>query len=319
MVARLCSMDFYLPEMRDNVLRRDIFRSTTLVFVLSFTDPEIILPTTVDTSHVFNTTLCNTATTTSTYTIYHTSTVPTSTVCDTATTTATYTIYHTSTVCDSSSTYSTYTSVDSYSTVLLTPTPSSSYIPTSTASVIDMHDLNRIVVNGIELSNVTCMLQTEYITPCINESSIQPIEETIMATPASVYNNCSSSVYIQCNSTKEKGTVEKEIKEIVKNLTVDPKETTFFQNMFKCAEDARPSSQAVGIVGGMFVAIPVAFVIIIDTPGYFRFIRRVYRILKHLFVKKPKITTIRVVRTEPTSLFTGATPVYSSDSLPPWR
>ena len=157
------------------------------------------------------------------------------------------------------------------------------------------------------------MLQIESDTSCQTRNvslKAASSELSVMEPTASMPNMC-SSVYIQCNSTKNKmrnQTLEEEIQELVKNLTVDPTQTSKYQNSFKSAKDSRPSSTAVGAVGVIFISIPLAVVVILDMPRYYEAGKTLYKFLKKFMYKSS-----RVMQAE-TDSFASVVPIYSSDT-----
>lgn len=151
-------------------------------------------------------------------------------------------------------------------------------------TAIDISDVTRIAINSINVNGLECALEVEAAAPCQPGNS-SVLFSSSMATASldyGLWSVCPESYYLRCNSSKtdsQNRTIDDQIKEIVKNLTVEPESTLAYQSQFQSAEDSRPSSRIVGSVGAVFIAVPLALIIISDLPRYYAFFKLIYSLI----------------------------------------
>lgn len=68
--------------------------------------------------------------------------------------------------------------------------------------------------------------------------------------------------------------------EISKNLTVEPKSTSTYKRSKISAQDDRSSAKTMGVVGLIFVIVPLASIILYDSKKIFADIMRFENIIK---------------------------------------
>ena len=183
-------------------------------------------------------------------------------------------------------------------------------------TAIDISDITSIAINSINISGLECALEVEAAAPCQPENSSASFSSLML--DSSFWSVCPESYYLRCNSSKtnsQNRTIDDEIREIVKNLTVEPESTLAYQSQFQSAQDSRPSSRIVGSVGVVFIAVPLTLIIISDLPRYYAFFKLIYRFFRKCKQRKRvKLDVKPVTMPQEPDLFAGAVPIYSSDA-----
>ncbi|XP_071160875.1 uncharacterized protein [Mytilus edulis] len=120
------------------------------------------------------------------------------------------------------------------------------------------------------ISTLSTELTAETTKPASLESSTDKPQFDIQAGVASNYSVCSCADCLPSNTTI---LTEEEVANkvtLLKNaISINKKETNFFKNTKRSANDSRKSARNLGIVGIIVMMFPVIFVVVIDILSIF--------------------------------------------------
>ncbi|XP_062590597.1 uncharacterized protein LOC134252179 [Saccostrea cucullata] len=138
------------------------------------------------------------------------------------------------------------------------------------------HEVNNTILvdNSVALiPDTSCMVNIPLISSTPGDFTMQSTN-SVPITMTTTNNPDVCTCPCRANSTKS---IEQQLMDIKKELTINKKKTSAYLRTLSCADDYRPSSKVIGYAGIIFIVLEISLFVFLDSPNLMKLFKFIYK------------------------------------------